>query len=183
VQRWSLDEHQQQCLQRAAEDTRRGVEATRTARKQLRSDGLLTDKQFAALQHVEKTAQQASDAARSSLLQRVEQQGFDECGLHKAERYFREHAQLIIHVNLDTPGLLQSDNYRCLFETHTSNVSGHSWWFFASFFCWLRQDSRHLLLTSLRSAGQLRPIRPSNCRGSHVWRSISCRKHAARRAC
>ena len=91
MQRWSLDEHQQQCLQRAAEDTRRGIEATRTARKQLRTDGLLTDTQLTTLQHVEKTAKQVSDAARPSLLARVQQLDYDECELHKAEHYIRAH--------------------------------------------------------------------------------------------
>ncbi len=122
VPRSVLSAHEAACLASFRQEVMDGKRAMQAARLQLRTDGLLTDKQLAALQHVERSSVAASDVSRPALLSRVQRLGFCEADQLKAERFIREHAPLVIHVNLDTPKLLQSDRYCSLFETGRSTV-------------------------------------------------------------
>lgn len=92
------------------------------ARVKMHSDGVLTRKQLTALLHVEQRSAKASEAKRPKLLRRVQQLGFCEADLLKAERFIRDHAPLVIHLSLDSENLLQFDRYcSSMFEFETSD--------------------------------------------------------------
>ncbi|KAJ3048448.1 hypothetical protein HK097_010530 [Rhizophlyctis rosea] len=108
-------EAQQERMAREKEenDRRDSIEAMGTARRTMLQQGILTQRQFNALEYTAQRAKATNDAFISRLTVRFAQLGFESDVLQKTFDYIRSEAPMIIHFRSNNNVLLTDTHHRC----------------------------------------------------------------------
>jgi hypothetical protein len=117
--RAELAEHVSSCAKQGGIDEEEQVN-THFARKE---QGLLNAMQLSAVQWVQKQAQRMTEEKHPMVVDKFTRLGFSEEDLKSVNRFIRNEAPIIVHVQLDEclKFLLKDTHYRNQFETNTSH--------------------------------------------------------------